>query len=601
MYNNYYYHIKKYILKKVWKYININAFLLLVICLVGAGLRFYNISWDEGYYFHPDERNIASGILNLHPEEGDYNPNFFAYGTLPIYITRAFSGDDFNKAILTGRTLSAFFSVLVIILVYMILNELIYSDKKREDNLVKYTSLIGALITTFLPGMIQFAHFATFETFLTFEYLLVVWLAIRLSKYGGKYYMITGIVLGAAIATKIVSLAVLPVLLLAHFIYIWQVQGKGYKLWKKLLLTLINPYFITALVVTLAFAFLFSPYVILDYEAFQGSMGYEGPVARGVTTNGDPFIMFYTQQFLETIPVVYQFIKIFPYILGWPITIIGFISMVILLFQSIRDLMRITFSKLRKKVKLQNINLSVSIVVLVAYGYSLFHWSLYVKWTRYMIPLLPFLVIFAVVVLNGLYRKYSNHKIFIKYILICITVYTVIQGADYFSFYFKPDTRVSGATWITQNVDAAKKVHVLSEVYDHGILPFNGSFNTSNMVLFNFYDLDNKYDTDIRLNELKEEISKANYIIVPSNRIYSTKLRLSSKYPYAHEYYVQLFNGELGFELVKEFRRDTYLENLWYDDLTNMSIQQKYYPNFWQADESFRVFDRPTVLVFKRI
>ncbi|MBM4402265.1 MAG: hypothetical protein FJ044_03410, partial [Candidatus Cloacimonetes bacterium] len=89
---------------------------LLVLTILGAILRFYKLDWGEGFFFHPDERNIASAVLNLDPGQGDFNPNFFAYGSFSIYLTYAIgvflsfltktNWLQFEKVILIGRGIS---------------------------------------------------------------------------------------------------------------------------------------------------------------------------------------------------------------------------------------------------------------------------------------------------------------------------------------------------------------------------------------------------------------------------------------------------------------------------------------------------------------
>jgi len=85
--------------------------LITVLMCLGAFLRFYNLNWGAPFYFHPDERNIASSISQLRfPNQ--MNPNFFAYGSLPIYkiysaglIINQFRNFQlpFNQAIIIGR------------------------------------------------------------------------------------------------------------------------------------------------------------------------------------------------------------------------------------------------------------------------------------------------------------------------------------------------------------------------------------------------------------------------------------------------------------------------------------------------------------------
>mgnify|MGYP000846210008 CR=1 FL=1 len=72
---------------------------LVVILISAAALRLYGIQWDGGYLFHPDERQIlvvADGLsfpwpprlATLLSPASPWNPHFFSYGSLPIYLLR---------------------------------------------------------------------------------------------------------------------------------------------------------------------------------------------------------------------------------------------------------------------------------------------------------------------------------------------------------------------------------------------------------------------------------------------------------------------------------------------------------------------------------
>src|SRR6266550_3653895 len=110
---------------------------IIIVCiltLLGGLLHFYNLNWGAPFYFHPDERNIASAVSQLQfPHH--MNPQFFAYGSLPIY-TIYFTGyltnyvlsflnpapstltPTFGEAILLSRIYSAFFATLLIPLLF---------------------------------------------------------------------------------------------------------------------------------------------------------------------------------------------------------------------------------------------------------------------------------------------------------------------------------------------------------------------------------------------------------------------------------------------------------------------------------------------------
>src|SRR3954470_15886479 len=76
-----------------------NGFIVGAILLVALALRLYNVNWDDGHLFHPDERFIlmtTSGLqiawpLNLSQllsPQSPLNPHSFNYGSLPFYLLR---------------------------------------------------------------------------------------------------------------------------------------------------------------------------------------------------------------------------------------------------------------------------------------------------------------------------------------------------------------------------------------------------------------------------------------------------------------------------------------------------------------------------------
>src|SRR5882757_7591233 len=101
---------------------------LTLLTLLGLFLHFFNLNWGSPWYFHPDERNIASAVSQLQfPDQ--MNPHFFAYGSLPIYtifftglLTHLFALPQirFDEAIVISRAYSAFFATLLIPMLYFI-------------------------------------------------------------------------------------------------------------------------------------------------------------------------------------------------------------------------------------------------------------------------------------------------------------------------------------------------------------------------------------------------------------------------------------------------------------------------------------------------
>src|SRR5215470_4701501 len=89
---------------------------LIAVVVFAALVRLVGLDFDAGHFFHPDERRIAFAVEELSFRPLQLNPHFFAYGSFPLYVTRAVTSvlGQFNEnlahydsIILTGRAVSA--------------------------------------------------------------------------------------------------------------------------------------------------------------------------------------------------------------------------------------------------------------------------------------------------------------------------------------------------------------------------------------------------------------------------------------------------------------------------------------------------------------
>jgi len=216
----------------------------------------------------------------------NFNPNFFAYGQFPLYL--AFF--TFGKTIFSLRLWSAIFSCLSIYVFYLL------GKKYFSKN-----SWIFVLFLIFNPGLIQSAHFGTTESILIFVFATNIYLSILLKeKFNFKYLLLASLISGIGIATKPSALIFIIPILLSLFI--------SHRL-------LISSYY---LLLTICFSLIFSPYYVLAFGDFIKTFIYEVNIANGKIP------IFYTKQFVGTIPYLFQFQKIFPYVCGIPIIIYSF-------------------------------------------------------------------------------------------------------------------------------------------------------------------------------------------------------------------------------------------------------------------------------------
>lgn len=528
-------------------------FYLSLLILVGGFFRFYNLNWGNPFYFHPDERNIASSVMQLNfPDQ--MNPHFFAYGSYPIYLIY-FTGfilnllfksqDLFIQSVLISRFYSVFLSILLIPSIYFVGKKLVNQQ----------TGLGGAIFCTFSAGFIQFAHFGTFEIWLTF---LGVWLFYFSSKLvqnlNLKNIVISGIIFGVLMSTKISSL---PLLILPLVSIGLNLLPKTEMKIHLLLFKIVLKTFILIFVSLVTFT-IFSPYVFLDFKSFLSSMQYESSVALGTLP------VFYTGEFFNSIPIIFQFTKIYPFLINPILTILFIPSFIYVLI-----------------VGLKNKNYFYLLLVTCYLLLFLPQAFLFAKWTRYIVPTLPFMLIIISLFLNDLLKKSVSN---IKYSVLCILIsLSVIFSVSYFiTAFFKPDTRVEASTFAKENIPIDS--HVLSEVYDMGIVPFNPYLN--NIQLFNFYDLDQT--PDIKKAELDNLLSQSEYVILPSQRILKTRLTNNDKFPHGFKFYNELINGKIVYQKIYETPCDIFCKIIYLGS-----------PVF-SLEQTVNVFDRPTVFIFKK-
>jgi hypothetical protein len=92
------------------------------IVLLAAAVRLPNLAWDQNHLFHHDERAIANAAGKVSIRELKLDPDWFNYGSLPIYLTRAAAelvslvepgAASYDGLIISGRRVSALFGILV--------------------------------------------------------------------------------------------------------------------------------------------------------------------------------------------------------------------------------------------------------------------------------------------------------------------------------------------------------------------------------------------------------------------------------------------------------------------------------------------------------
>jgi len=504
-------------------------FLLFTVFLV-LFTRFINLDWGQGFFFHPDENNMASAVTRL--SFSDFNPHFFAYGQFPLYLVfftqKALRQSGFNSAIFILRFYSALFSSLSVLIFYQI-SQVLFRQKKSAK--------IFILLLIFSPGLIQLAHFGTTESFLIFVFTVNLYLSFKLIKSSrlSLLIFISALSSGLGLASKIIALIFIAPIYLSLFFRFF--LSREYKIF------FIYSFLFSAF--SFLFFLLFSPYSLISFSDFLGTMRYETSVATGAVK------VFYTSQFQHAPAYLFQFQKIFPYTIGLPVFILSFVGLYLLL---------------RHIKNLSSKNYPLLILVISSLVYFLYTGRLYTKWTRFASPLFYLFPLLASYALG----KISQSKFFYPLLLICL-----IPGFLFLSIYFRSDVRLTASNWIDQNFPPHS--HILSEAGNILNIPLSTQ-NPYQVENFDFFTLDSQPQA---ADNLAHQLYQSEYILIPSRRVF--KNQKGDDFPVSHRYYQALFSGNLGFTLIKQF------------SLSNSLILDSE-----SAEETWSVFDNPVIRIYKK-
>ncbi|MEK7078590.1 MAG: hypothetical protein AAB929_00825, partial [Patescibacteria group bacterium] len=217
-------------------------------------------------------------------------------------------------------------------------------------------------------------------------------------------------------------------------------------------------------------------------------------------------------------------------------------------------------------------------ITLWVVGYFLYNSLSFTKALRYLIFLFPFFSLFAAI---GIKRVKS-------YWLLVISVIILLVWPVMFStIYLQKHTRVQASEWIYQHLP--NQSLILSEYWDDGLpLPIENaqgkSFKTEELHVFD-------PDNEEKLLKMNEQLQRADYYILSSNRGWGSVPTVPQKYPQMSKYYAELFNGKTNYKLIKKF-------------IPSYQFLFPFHPNSWfnnWFEEAFTVYDHPSVFIFKNI
>ncbi len=572
---------------------------LLLVLLAALALRVYGVGWDGGYLFHPDERAILThtydmelppvsdlGVL-LDAEASPWNPRWFPYGSLPLYLLKSLQivvspviHLDLVGLSLAGRAVSAVADVGSVLMVFLLGRRLF---ERR-------TALLAAGFTALAVVHIQLSHFYAVDTVLTLFVLAAVFFMVRLVQDGRlRDSALAGGFVALALATKVSAAPILLPLFLAHLFLVFR-GGGGVRsiigrlpaiprqLWRSAAGLGLS---MAVLVVVLLVA---APYAFLDFGRFFADVVEQSEMVRGIRDYP------YTRQYADTTSYLYQARQLALFGLGAPLGVVAWAGLVF----------AVGSAAVRRRPG-EALALAWVIPLLLLTG------AFQVKFLRYLLPATPFLLLYGARMLVVGLDWTRAHRPGLAGPLRAATAFVVLStgfyALAYVNIYSEPHPAVRTSRWLNEQAESG--LVLLKEHWEEG-LPDLHRHRTSELPMY-------EPDSQRKTETVAGLLANADYLLFYSSRLYGTIPRLPERYPVSTGYYQMLFQGDLGYEVVRveqaypsllgiAFTNDTFSRpGLPVPTPVALARPAAITIGLGFADESFSVYDHPRVLVLHNV
>lgn len=515
---------------------------LLLVTGLGGYLRFSGLGWGLPWRYHVDENAFinAANAMRKAPRWNGLNPKWFYHPSLSIYAVCALSALSslaaplsLPKVHLLGRIYSAFWGTAAIPLLFL-LGRRLYRPA---------AGLLAALFLAAAPIHVQQSHFFTPDTALGFFLILIMYCSTAALREGRRAdYLRAGAAAGAALAAKYWAPALLP--LLVAFLY--GLKDRGRSEIGKLAL---------ALLLAAAVFFVLSPYVILD-------PGFAVPRIlwwAQKTTGAIPQLWSY--YFEGTPRYLSHLTGSLPQGLGWPITLLsgaGFIAGLV-----------------RRKRE------DVLLASWIGINFLLIG-SWYVRFMRYLLPIIPFLCLAAAALLaEALFRP--RLRPYALAASLAAVVPPAVLSFALLRVYDAPHTKTLASEWVYAHVPPGATIAT-----DHSI-PLGERNGLPPLFHEEYLDFAYLFDHPLPAAEreayLREKTERTDYLVLSEETpVFFSRARKT--YPVEWGFLDRLFSGSGEFDPVRTFRSRP--------GIGPWEVRDE------GAELSWRFFDHPVIYVFEK-
>ena len=618
--------------------------LLVTILLVSAAFRLYGLLWDDDLsgYPHPDERHLANTMSRLalprpvgwetllnDPDHSPLNPRKLvpgteehydlAYGTLPVYLYRVAAVllaraagdpelDSYPYYRVIGRAITAFFSLLTVLLVYLI----------GRRTFGTPTGLLAAALLGACVLHVQLSHFMTVDLIMSALLTAGLLIAVRFAQQGRTIDAFwAGLLLGLTMAAKFNGITLIAGLTTAY-----GVAWLGGKRTLKDLLAFCLP--LTFIGWALAFA-TFEYYAVRDPYTYAYAIGIQAKMVSGETD------WPYTRQYINTAPYLFQMRNLVTWGMGWPLGIAAIVGVIVALVglavalwrpgkgqihsdieqgREYPSAMRALAAKVRARLHtwLQPWAADrrrAGTLVLLGWAVPFFLYTarLEVKFLRYMLPLTPVLCLFAADLLwqlGGLIpdprrevERRSPLLIALRWALIAIVFLpTVLWALAFARVYAQEHPWQAASRWFYEHAPPGSTYTweawgdpLPTNLPDLGLYRDRAGYRDVSRHIYHDMPPQDK------VQHIADSLRQADYVVLSTPRLYLSVARLPWRYPVEIRYYELLFGERLGYDLVAKFTAYPGL------DIPGVGAIEV---NDLGADQSFFDYEHPLVLVFRK-